>query len=357
MLVYLPFFCGAQQRMDTQKSPVYLGAKLNYGFIIPHYDELKEISQQNIWGFQLSVSKLFTSPEAWSSCNCYSRMGLAFSFFDYRNPDVLGHSYNLIYFYEPYLNFKSRFRVSLRGEIGLSFLDQVYDEQTNPQNLYYSSKISGILALALNFNYLVDDRYQLNMGLNYNHISNGGLQMPNNGMNFPTVSLGVDYIMNPVDLSSQEKRPGLRSKPFHFYNRLFWSMRSVEADENHEKVVKPMIGVEGGAIRGLSNINGLLLGLEISYDGSYREISSRMDEDFSPVVFSIHAGHVFALGRFSFTQQIAYYAFHQLPTAENSFFQRYGMFYNIGKIVSLGFSLKAHGHVAEHMDIRIGFEF
>jgi hypothetical protein len=181
--------------------------------------------------------------------------------------------------------------------------------------------------------------------------------MPNKGMNFPTVSLGLDYIINPVDLRSREKRPGLKSKPFHFYNRLFWSMRSVDADEDNEKVVKPMIGLEGGAIRGLSNINGLLLGLEISYDGSYREISSRMPEDFSPVVFSLHAGHVFALGRFSFTQQMAYYAFHQLPSAENSFFQRYGMFYNIGKIVSLGFSLKAHGHVAEHMDIRVGFEF
>jgi hypothetical protein len=357
LLVLLPIIGIAQTDMETKKSPVYLGGKLHYGFIIPHYGELKEISQQNIWGFQVSASKLFINRKAWSSCNCYSRMGLAFSYFDYRNPEILGHSYNLIYFYEPYLNFKSRFRMSLRGEIGLSYLDKTYDEQTNPKNLYYSTAISGILALSLNFNYLIKDQFQLNLGMNYNHISNGGLKMPNKGMNFPTISLGLDYIINPADLKPQEKRPGLKSKPFHYYNRIFWSMRSVDADEDNEKAVKPMIGLEGGAIRGISNINGLLLGVELSYDGSYREISNRMAEDFSPVVFSIHAGHVFALGRFSFTQQMAYYVFHQLPSADNSFFQRYGMFYNVGKIVSLGFSLKAHGHVAEHMDIRVGFEF
>ncbi|MBR9999197.1 MAG: acyloxyacyl hydrolase [Cyclobacteriaceae bacterium] len=357
LLVLIPLMGFGQGSMEAEKSTVYLGGRLHYGFIIPHYEELKEISQQNIWGFQLSASKLLISQKAWSNCNCYSRIGLSIGYFDYRNPDVLGHSYNALFFYEPYLNFKSRFRMSLRGEIGLNYLDKVYDEENNPRNLYYSSAISGILALALKFNYLIRDNYQLNLGFHYNHISNGGLKIPNKGMNFPTVSLGMDYIIDPVDLYGQEKRPGLKSKPLHFYNRLFWTLRTVDADENFDKVMRPLIGLEGGTIRGISNINGLLLGVEISYDGSYRELSERLPEDFSPVVFSIHGGHVFVIGRFSFTQQMAYYIYHKLPTAENSLFQRYGMFYNFGKIVSLGFSLKAHGHVAEHMDIRIGFEF
>jgi hypothetical protein len=33
------------------------------------------------------------------------------------------------------------------------------------------------------------------------------------------------------------------------------------------------------------------------------------------------------------------------------------MFYNFGKMVSLGFSMKAQGHVAEHMKIRMGMAF
>jgi hypothetical protein len=353
----LSYQCWSQEPKDDLKDPLYLGGKLHYGFIIPHYEELKEISQQNIWGFQLEYSRLFVSQKAWSNCNCYGRVGLSFNYFDYRNPDILGHSYNLILFLEPYLNFKSRFRMSIRGGMGLNYLDQVYDEESNPKNLYYSSSISGILSLILNFNYLIRENYQVNLGINYNHISNGGMKMPNKGMNFPTISAGMDYILRPKVLYRQEKYPGLKSKPLHYYTRLFWSLRTLEADEDYDQVSKLMLGVEGGIIKGISNINGLLLGTEISYDGSYREWSNRLPGSYSPFVLSVHAGHVFVVGRFSFTQQMAYYVFHQSPTIDKSFFQRYGMFYNIGKLVSLGFSMKAHGYVAEHMDIRIGVEF
>ncbi len=349
--------CWSQERLNDMKDPLYLGGRLHYGFIIPHYEELKEISGKKIWGFQLDISRLFISQKAWSNCNCYGRVGLSFNYFDYRNPDVLGHSYNLILFMEPYLNFKSRFRISIRGGMGLNYLDQVYDEESNPENLYYSSTISGVLSLIVYFNYLIQENYQVNLGFNYNHISNGGMKMPNKGMNFPTVSVGLDYILRPQDLYGQEKYPGLKSKPLHYYGRLFWSLRTVEAQEDYDQVTKSMVGLEGGIIKGISNINGLLGGTELSYDGSYRELSNRLPGNYSPFVLSLHAGHVFAVGRFSFTQQMAFYVFHESPSTSKSFFQRYGMFYNIGKLVSLGFSMKAHGHVAEHMDIRIGVEF
>jgi len=130
-----------------------------------------------------------------------------------------------------------------------------------------------------------------------------------------------------------------------------------DEDEDYDQVTKLMLGLEGGIIRGLSNINGLLAGFEISYDGSYREMDRRSPGNYSPLVISLHAGHVFAVGRFSFTQQLAYYAVHESASNHKSFFQRYGMFYNIGKMVSLGFSMKTHGHVAEHMDIRMGIAF
>jgi hypothetical protein len=120
---------------------------------------------------------------------------------------------------------------------------------------------------------------------------------------------------------------------------------------------KLMIGLEGGIIKGLSNINGLLAGIEFSYDGSFKEISDRMEEHYAPYVFSVHAGHAFVIGRITFTQQMAFYAYRPFPSTSESFFQRYGIYYRIGKMVSLGFSLKAHGHVAEHMDVRMGMEF
>jgi len=355
----LSHFLKAKTRFepDSIKSPIYIGAKLHYGFIIPHAEDLKPVSESNIWGFQVDISKLGISPKAWSNCNCYSRLGFSFDFFDYRNPEILGHSYNLAFFFEPYFNFKSRSRFSLRAGMGLTYLDRVYDEASNPSNLFYSSKISGLLLLNLSYNFIINDYYQLNFALNYNHISNAGAKMPNKGMNFPTASLGLDYILNPRKLQPQEKNLGLRDKKFLKYSRMFWSIRSVEADSLNKRKNNLMIGVEAGIIKGLSNINGLLGGMEFSYDGSFQDLSNRMEQDYSPFIFSLHFGHAFVIGKITFTQQMAWYVYRPFPSASESFFQRYGIYYRIGNMVSVGFSLKAHGHVAEHMDMRIGVEF
>lgn len=347
------------QQSNNKKviTPIYVGTKFHYGFIIPHAEELKAISASNIWGLQVDFSKLNTSFRSWSNCNCYSRLGVSFNFFDYRNPEILGHSYNLAFFFEPYFNFKSKSRFSMRVGMGLSYLDNVYDEDSNPENLFFGSKISGILLLNLSYDYIIRERYQLNFSLNYNHISNAGLKMPNKGMNFPTASLGLDYIINPVKLKSQDKSSGIRKKTLLGYGRVFWSIRSVDADSIYGDKDKLMIGMEGGIIKGLSNINGILAGMEFSYDGSFKEISDRLGEDYAPFVLSLHLGNAFVIGRITFTQQLAYYACRPFPSTSKSFFQRYGIYYRIGKMVSVGFSLKAHGHVAEHMDMRIGVEF
>ncbi len=347
----------AQIDYDTVSSPLYIGTKLHYGFIIPHINELKPVSEKNIWGIQLDISKLSVSPEAWSNCNCYYRVGLALDYFDYRNPRVLGQSYNLVLFFEPYFNFQSSFKLSFRGGMGLNYLNKVYDQDTNPENLFYSTPVSGLLLLDLAFNYMINENYQFNVAVNYNHISNGGIKMPNKGMNFPTVSLGVDHILDPVRLVPQEKEPGLLHRRFHPYARLFSTLRTVGAMENFPEEKKLMTGVAGGLIMGLSNINGLLSGVEGIYDASYQELDRRLPEKYSPFVLSLHLGHAFVIGRITFTQQMAWYAFASYPEKNHSFFQRYGIYYRIGKLVSAGFSLKSHGIVAEHMDMRLGIDF
>jgi hypothetical protein len=357
MIFWIDPPCFGQENYDTIPSPVYFGSKFHYGFIIPHVKELKPVSEKNIWGFQFDISRLSISPKAWSNCNCYYRVGFSFDFFNYRNPEVLGQSYNLILFFEPYFNFRSPLRLSLRGGMGLNYLNKVYDEDSNPDNLFYSAPISGILLLNLALNYIITENYQANLAMNYNHISNGGQKLPNKGMNFPTLSIGMDFILHPVKLTSQSRERGLLDKKIHPYTRLFWTLRTVDEDENYPEVKKIMIGIEGGIIKGLSNIDGILIGIESIYDGSYQELDRRLDENYSPFVLSLHAGHVFVIGRITFTQQMAWYTFASFPDEKHSFFQRYGIYYRIGKLVSAGFSLKAHGHVAEHLDLRFGLQF
>ena len=101
----------------------------------------------------------------------------------------------------------------------------------------------------------------------------------------------------------------------------------------------------------------MLLGGEVSYDGLYDQLNDIYRTDYHPFIVSLHVGHAFVFGRFSFTQQFAWYVIKSYPFNENDFFQRYAVFWQFGKLINVGFSLKAHGHVAENMDVRIGVTF
>lgn len=342
----------------AQDATTYVaGVNGQAGFIIPHSDELKEISESTPWGLALDFSKMMVSDKAWSNCNCYSKVGFSFNYYNYSNPEQLGNSYNLILFAEPYLSYRRKLHSSLRAGLGLTYLDQVYDEVTNPENLFYSSQLSFILTVQLKLNYRINEFYNIYLSGSYNHISNGAISKPNKGMNFPTLGLGLEYFINPVKLERKKPAEELEKRKIGKYARIFWNLRTVPETSQHPEKLDVMIGLEGCITKRLSRINGLLTGLEFSYDGLFSEEIKRGDLEGSPFILSTHLGHYFIFGKFSFTQQFAWYAYKCYPFNDQDFFQRYSIYWQFGKLINCGFSLKIHGHVAEYMDVRMGFMF
>ena len=296
LLSCFPTLCLAGSDSTKQKPTLIVGSGLQTGFIIPHSSELKEVSESSPWGINVDISKLMYSDKAWNNCNCYSKLGLAFNYYNYSNPAQLGNSYNLILFVEPKLGFRKKVNMSLRTGLGATYLDQVYDPVNNPDNLFYSSPLSFILQLQLKLNYEINKRNIIYLLASYNHISNGAIQKPNKGMNFPTFGLGYEYIIRPVKLE-KKAASDQQAKKWMKYARIFWNIRTIAKTNEFPEVYDVMIGLEGGVQRKLSNINGLLTGLEFSYDGLYREEIYRYDIDTSPLLFSLHLGHYFVFGK------------------------------------------------------------
>jgi len=351
------FFLDFGWVIAQDKATYVSGINGQAGFIIPHSDDLKEISESTPWGIAVDYSKLMVSDKAWENCNCYSKLGFSFNYYNYSNPEQLGNSYNLILFAEPYFGFRRKLHTSLRAGMGLTYLNQVYDEDTNPENLFYSSPLSFILTVQLKLNYRINEFYNLFLSGNYNHISNGAISKPNKGMNFPTLGLGLEYFINPVKLERKEPAEELDKRKLCKYSRIFWNLRTIAETSEHPEKLDVMIGLEGGITKRLSRINGLLTGLEFSYDGLFNEEIKRNDSEGSPFILSTHLGHYFIFGKFSFTQQFAWYTYKGYPFNDQDFFQRYAIYWQFGKLINCGFSLKTHGHVAEYMDVRMGVMF
>ncbi len=335
----------------TQTDAKFYGIKSHYGFIIAHTPDLEPISKTNPFGFQIEMSKLRTSDKAWKTCFCYGRSGFSFAYFNFNNPDVLGNSYNLNYFVEPYFTYKGPLKLSLRGTVGVSYLDTIFDEETNPDNVLFSTNLSFYLSLSLNLNYHINNKYAINLSANYNHISNGGQKQPNKGMNFPTLSLGIDRIIDYSPL--QQKPDSLKqySKSWGYYLGTFASLRS--SDREAEASNHPLIGISAGALKPLSGINGFNLGTELWYDWSDRKQIERQNLNDSSFSSAITAGHHFSIGDFYFLQQFGFYLTRPKNIQSNWMYQRYSFWYRIHKRWTIGASLIAYGRRADHMDGRL----
>ncbi|WP_185974370.1 acyloxyacyl hydrolase [Litoribacter populi] len=340
LLCLLSFTSNAQK---IQK----LNAEIKYGFIIPHAEDLRAVSNTNPIGIQLTYSQMQLSKEAYEICNCFFDWGVQLNFHDFNNPDVLGQAFSVSTFIEPILVRLKNINISLRSGIGTSYLTRVYDEEDNPENQFFSSPLSFLIYLQPRLNFQISESLDGNLSLFYNHISNGGQSQPNRGMNYPMLGAGVTYYFDRQPFP--EHAPKKLKSGMKYYAEIFSTQRKSEFREGRDWVV----GVGAGAYHAVSGINALGLGGEFINDQSLNQ-SEEIGNGFIAAPF---ISHHFLFGRFEFAQRFAYYASKPDNYTTNNFYQRYIIQYRVWEGLHLGASLKTHAHVAENIDMRLQWKF
>lgn len=354
-ILVLLFFTFPAIAQDSLQVPTVWNVQAHYGFIIPHSSELKPVSNTNPGGIQLDWSKLLLSRKAWDSCNCFSQLGLSASYINFGNPEQLGNAYSLVFFSEPYLTYKRSLSFSFRAGIGPTYLNRVYDEVSNPENTFYSARLSFLLLANFSISYRLSPRLSLQAVAYYNHISNGGWKLPNKGINFPTVGLGLHYRPQPVNFPSWPRNQSNKGK-LKGYLRLFAAVPKVSADSVNPTVRRLQLGLAAGGLYHFSQLNALNLGVELVRDGAKKEVRERKGEDYDFHSIGLMLGHNFVFGRFTFNQQMGWYAYRPYPSDQAQFYQRYELLYSLGQL-RIGTGLKAHGDTAENLDMRLGWIF
>ncbi|MCS7005517.1 MAG: acyloxyacyl hydrolase [Cytophagales bacterium] len=342
-IISLPLF--------SQNYPWIGGSRFHKGFIIPHAEVLREISYSRPWGVEIDISKHITSQHAWNECACYPRIGASIAYFNFANPSILGNAYWITPYVEPTLNTHKKLFFSFRFGAGIVYLDNVYHPQRNPKNHFYSSPISFSLVANSGLNYKITPKCLLRFIANYQHISNGGMSLPNKGINFPTLSIGVDY--TPAQEFSPKTTRSLfdlkKSEKKQLWMYVFGSMP-------HETFMRskryPLIGFNTFYKYRISRRSAWAAGFEgyANYALQKSLKSQQIADDFRKI--GVLAGHDFIVGRFSFSTYIGAYLYGYILFER--IYQRWQLSYRVGKW-QYAISLKAHRHIADFLDIRIGY--
>lgn len=338
---------------DSTKFYPYLGLQLHKGVVLIHSQDLRPVEHSYPWGIGFDLGFHFANKKSWDGCNCYPVLGASLTLWDYNKPEILGYGVTGLFFIEPYFGAQNTVSFSFRAGFGISYQSKPFHEESNPENLSYSTYLAFPLLLGASLNIRLSKQYQLSLRANYNHFSNGGFKEPNGGINWPTVSLGVfRYFQNP-DFKSYKKNNWKEKGPpaMRLDVNFFLAVKQIEYQE-----YTPIPGIEVKGSRQVARISALTIGLEWIYDNDALHLYKKKQLDLGGDKVSAAVGHEFLLGKFLFSQQLGFYIYKPYRAGPDVY-QRYGLVYRITKWLSFGVNLKAHGSKANFLDFRLGGSF
>lgn len=356
--VFLAAICGfvimAQAASSQSMVPLdsgnsyFLAAKYQRGYIVKNSRRVAPLINNDVQMVQLDFGILKNTQKAWDYCHCYTKTGVSLSYVDFANPVNLGHAVSLIVFTEPYLSFSSRLKFSIRGGAGFSYLNRVYNEETNPLNIFYSQHLSFLLMLNANFYYAITPQLSISLTGQYNHISNGGVKAPNWGINFPMVGLGVEIKTDDRRLTSRFKKP-FTDRSARLFMHAFGGLHTVNEDVHYPEEKLFVSGLNVGVVKPVSLVNGFGVGGELYYDEASKAFEARTGNSYTPWITSLSIQHYIFFGKLIFSQQLAVYTSHLNPNVTSNFYQRYILEYQIRGPWYAGLTLKSHGDVSDYL--------
>lgn len=353
LFIFSFLFSVADTGKDSVKYYSSVGIILHKGVVLIHSADLRPVEHSYPWGIGLDLGFHFANKKSWNTCNCYPKLGASLSFWDFDKPNILGYGATGLFYVEPFFGVQNRVSFSFRAGFGLSYQSKPYDPETNPDNLSYSTHFAFPLLLAIGINIWVSDHYLLSVTANYNHFSNGGFKEPNGGINWPTISIGIDrYFKAPAFRSRKKKNWRELGQPaMRLDINFFVAIKQLEYQE-----YAPLPGIEAKGSRQIGRINALTVGLEWLYDSHANHIIKKEFKDIDCNKISVALGNEFLLGKFLFSQQLGVYLYKPYRAGAD-LYQRYGLVYRITDWLSFGVNLKAHGRKANFLDFRLGMSF
>ena len=345
--------------IDSSTSPKKIfgfSAGVNSGFVIVHSKDVAFTKGSRPFGLEVGASWQRNDSQSVNICNCYPKKGIVLNYFDMGN-EHLGKLLSVAYFLEPVYKINQNLLFSFKAVIGAVYGSNPYDSLKNPINHAYSLPVSAYLMLGTGLYFRINNHFSLNASLNFNHASNGGMKLPNKGIDWPTAGLTLNYQKQAANYYSGKR---VKSKDWK-NNSIRWDaglfgIVDKQLNENHEERFFPLLGFEFSGSKQIGNLNALNLGTEIFYDpGHSLEVKVNQSVIASPFRAGILFGHEFLLGKFIFSQRLGYYYFSEMPYER--FYHRWGLNYRISKHWGAGFSLLAHKQVADFFNVKLTYSW
>lgn len=327
----------------------YVSVMPVYGTIEIHSRHVNNLLGANPRGVEFDYGRHYFNSSVKEVYGCFPRMGMTFTFWDF-DKDILGYGFSSMFYFEPFLLAYDKFMLSLKGSMGLMLLTNPYHATDNPTNLAYSSPVSFPLSVGANMYFPLNYKWALKFSGAFCHFSNGGIKQPNYGVNYPVMSMGVEYSLDRYHVPPREHSQMLYLNPEmrHQLIEVVVGLGSKDVSGTGFENTQFITYLHSRFSRQWTRINGWSAGAFFEYENPIGTSTSVL---LSPLV-----GHAFWLGDFTFSQEIGY-SFVVSGDTSSRLMQLYAIQYHSDSRWLLGFQLKAHANVADYVGLRLGYSW
>lgn len=341
---------GAGKEADSNTLRSF-GISASYTYALAHTPEIDEVKGSRPIGLSFSYQKQYLDSLTWEHCGCFPRAGILGGWFHLDDPGTLGNSYFLSGFAEPFVWTGRKVDLSLRGVFGGAYQDTPYHPDKNPKNQAYSTHASFFLQVGLHSHIRISPNSTIKVSAVYDHSSNGGVAKPNKGLNHPGFSVGYEYALSSIGFPDHPApSKGVQRERPRIDLAFLGGGKSVGTDHS---TFYPFGGHAIKYAYPLSSLHTITLGGEWLVDGALKERMRTKGISADHQRGSIAIGHEFLMGRFIFSQQVGAYLYD--PSGlDDRIYHRWGLTYHLTERYFMGIGLKAHRHIADFIDIRLG---
>lgn len=317
-------------------------------------------------GIDINILKNTDGSKDWQQRRNYPQIGLGLTYVNYGNNAIYGQCIGAY----PVIPIKiisgRKFEWTAKVGIGIGYMTRRYERfpTWDTINNLIGSRMNNFTTAAMDVRYNFNKNLSLLLGFTFIHVSNGGLRLPNLGLNLPTGHIGIRYFPgNPMPKRKVNELPTLKNR-WLVQARLGIGFSEIGANDG------PMYPVYLTSLfvskRYANGRNKAFAGLDHTY---YRSLHAFLrnieayagEENKYCQQASVIVGNEFLIGRFGIVMQVGFPFIKTVRENDGIYFPKFGYNYyllkeerGIVKELTLHSYIKANRFEADVFEFGVG---
>jgi len=331
-------------------------SKYHYGMVIPFYDAIKYLVQENASGFELLFNFPTYGRDYWDMLYGYPRAGAGYSCWDLGNRNVFGTAHAIYGFFNaPIFGFNDKLSLNYQISFGASWLTKPFDIDDNYLNRAIGSHGNVYFRIGFDARYRIFRRTEFIIESGFSHLSSGKFKSPNYGLNALTGSMGINYLFG--DANRERLQPEIPPLVNRIRHSIIYAA-GVKVYDNLNGARYFISSLSYNLDWSWKHNRKLGAGADLFYDASIAEalavdgVNNQNNANF--VRFGIHGSYALQYRKLMMKIMLGHYLYSKY-TDLSLVYSRLALQYLLTNHLMLNVSLKSHMAKADFIEWGIGY--